>query len=107
MIVSWDSLPEILKPVLPKNYTYKIQSLNQPSPFQTQENFEILNFELDTFVNINTAEQASEWFAEFESHSKSTMPETKGFKITGKRVLFRELCHCIHSNKVKKKQRPL
>jgi len=103
MIFSWDSLPEILKSVLPKNYTYKIQSFNQLSPYQTQENFEI---QLDTFVNINTAEQASEWFTEFESHSKSTMSETKGFKITGKRVLFRELCHCIHSNKVKKKQRP-
>ena len=32
------------------------------------------------------------------------MPETRGFKITENRVLFRELRHCIHSHQVKKKQ---
>ena len=32
------------------------------------------------------------------------MPETRGYKITGNRVLFRELRHCIHSHQVKKKQ---
>ncbi len=32
------------------------------------------------------------------------MPQTKGYEIKGKRVLFREMRHCIHSNNVKKKQ---
>ena len=32
------------------------------------------------------------------------MPQTRGFKITGNRVLLRELRHCIHSHQVKKKQ---
>ena len=32
------------------------------------------------------------------------MAQTRGFNIKGSRVLFREKCHCIHSNDVKKKQ---
>ncbi len=33
--------------------------------YQTQENFEIPNFKLDIFVNINNKEVASEWIAKF------------------------------------------
>ena len=33
--------------------------------YQTQENFEIFNFELDVFVNIDSKEAASEWIAKF------------------------------------------
>lgn len=32
------------------------------------------------------------------------MPETKRYEIKRKHVLFREMRHCIHSDKVKKKQ---
>ena len=32
------------------------------------------------------------------------MPEFKRYEIKGKKVLFREMRHCIHSNKVKEKQ---
>ncbi|CAG8813341.1 32376_t:CDS:2, partial [Gigaspora margarita] len=53
---------------------------------------------------ICNEEKAREWFMEFQSWSKTTMPETKGFEIKGKRVLFRELRHCIHSDHVRKKQ---
>ncbi|CAG8805163.1 37855_t:CDS:2, partial [Gigaspora margarita] len=56
------------------------------------------------FVNINSIEKAREWFIEFQLWSKTTMPKMKGFEIKGKRLLFRELQHCIHSNKVKEKQ---
>ncbi|CAG8821041.1 30759_t:CDS:1, partial [Gigaspora margarita] len=56
------------------------------------------------FVNINDIEKACEWFTEFQLWSKTTMPEIKGFEIKKKQLLFRELCHCIHSNKVKEKQ---
>ncbi|CAG8847989.1 18639_t:CDS:1, partial [Gigaspora margarita] len=47
---------------------------------------------------------AQEWFKTFESHSKTTMPQTKGYNVKGSRVLFREKRHCAHSNEVKKKQ---
>ncbi|RIA83452.1 hypothetical protein C1645_833806 [Glomus cerebriforme] len=59
-ILSWGSLPEVLKSVLSQNYSYIIQNfINLPS-YQTQEDFEIINFELDMFVNINDKEAASE-----------------------------------------------
>ena len=41
---------------------------------------------------------------EFESRSKTTMPESKRYEIKEKQVIFREKRHCIHSDKVKKKQ---
>ncbi|CAG8648468.1 3922_t:CDS:2, partial [Dentiscutata erythropus] len=81
-IMSWNLLLEILKP----------------------ENFEVPNFKLDTFVDVNSIERACEWFTEFQSWSKTTMPETKKFEIKEKRILFQELRHCIHSDQVKKKQ---
>ena len=81
-----------------------IQRFDILSPYRTQENFEVENFELDAFVNVCNKEEASEWLTTFESYSKTTMPQTRGFKITGNRVLFRELRHCIHSHQVKKKQ---
>ena len=33
-----------------------------------------------------------------------TMPQTKGYEVKGKHVLFQEKRYCIHSNEVKKKQ---
>ena len=73
-------------------------------PYRTQENFEVPNFELDAFVNVDNEERAYEWFTEFESWSKTTMPKTKGYEFKGNRVIFREKHHCIHSSVVKKKQ---
>lgn len=64
----------------------------------------IPQFELDVFVNVNDKEKAQVWFKTFESRSRTTMPETKRYEIKGKRVLFRELRHCVHSNLVKTKQ---
>jgi hypothetical protein len=93
-----------LKPVLPCDYTYLIQRFDILSPYRTQENFEVENFELDAFVNVCNEEGALEWVAAFESYSKTTMPQTRGFKITGNRVLFRQLRHCIHSHQVRQKQ---
>src|SRR6185503_10725753 len=34
----------------------------------------------------------------------TTMAQTKGYGVKGKKVLFREQRHCIHNDKVKKKQ---
>src|SRR6185312_11977243 len=61
-------------------------------------------FELDAFVNVDDKEKAHEWFLAFESHSKTTMPQTKGYEVKGKQVLLRENRHYIHSSLVKKKQ---
>ena len=97
-------MPEFLKLILPQNYTYLIKAFNELPLFQTAENFEIPQFELDAFVDVNDVEKATEWFKAFESRSKTTMPETKRYETKGKHVLFRELRHCIHSDKVKKKQ---
>src|SRR5687767_4805758 len=83
------------------------QNFNNLQPYRTQENFEIANFKLDVFVDVNSKEAASEWIAAFESYSKTTMLKTKGFKITGSWVLFQELRHCIHSHQVKKTRKKL
>jgi hypothetical protein len=56
------------------------------------------------FVDVDSKEAASVWVAEFQSYSKSTMPQTRGYDIKGNRVLFREIRHCLHSHEVKKKQ---
>ncbi|CAB4439855.1 unnamed protein product [Rhizophagus irregularis] len=103
-IFSWDSLPEVLKQALPPNYTYVIQNFNSKPPHRTEENFEVPNFELDTFVDVDSEEKASEWVTTFQSHSKTTMPQTKAYDINGNRVMFRESRHCIYSHMVKKKQ---
>ncbi|PKK71418.1 hypothetical protein RhiirC2_778435, partial [Rhizophagus irregularis] len=103
-ILSWDSLPKLLKSILPQDYTYLIINFNKLSPCYTAENFAIPQFELDAFVDIDDAEKVHKWFLEFESHSKTTMPQSKGYGVKGKEVLFREKRHCIHSNLVKKKQ---
>ena len=72
--------------------------------YRTQEDFEVPNFELNAFVDVHNEEAASEWVTTFQSHSKTTMPQTRGYKIKGNRVIFREMRHCIHSYEVKKKQ---
>ncbi|GBB95354.1 hypothetical protein RclHR1_25140001, partial [Rhizophagus clarus] len=82
-IYSWNFLPDILKPVLPYKYTYLIQKLDILLLYQTQENFEVKNFEFDVFVDVCNKEEASGWVAAFESYSKTTMPESKSFKLTG------------------------
>ncbi|RGB31967.1 hypothetical protein C1646_763435 [Rhizophagus diaphanus] len=88
----------------PLRHSYLIKNFNDLSPFQTTKNFEIPQFELDAFVDIDDKEKAHEWFLLFESKSKTTMPESRHYEIKGKKVLFREKRHCIHSKLVKKKQ---
>ncbi|CAG8637735.1 3382_t:CDS:2, partial [Gigaspora margarita] len=56
------------------------------------------------FVNVDSKEMAQKWFKAFESHLKTTMPQTKGYIVKGIRVLFREKRHCAHSSEVKKKK---
>jgi len=68
------------------------------------QNFEVPNFELDTFVNVDNEDGVREWFIAFQSWSKTTMTETRGYNITGNQVIFCEQRHCIHSHEVKKKQ---
>ena len=101
---SWDLLPNFLQSIFPSNYSYIIQCITKLPPYRTEEGFEIDQFKIDVFVNVATAESAEIWFSAFEKHSKMTLPQTKGYEIKGKRVIFRQLWHCIHSQKVRKKQ---
>ncbi|CAG8663417.1 10514_t:CDS:2 [Funneliformis caledonium] len=58
------------------DYTYLITNFENLPPYQTQEGFEVTNFELKAFVNVDSKREADEWL----------------------------LLHCIYSNQVKKKQ---
>ncbi len=69
-----------------------------------QKNFEITNFELKTFVNVSSKEEAHKWLATFQLWSKTTIAETKGFGVIGNKMLFQKLLYCIYNNQVKKKQ---
>ena len=89
---------------LPQCNTYLIEKFNELPPYRTAENFDIAQFELKVYVNADSIEEAQRWFTEFQSTSKTTMAQTRGFNVKGNRVIFRELRHCIHSNIVKKKQ---
>ncbi len=91
----------MLKSVLSQNYTYLIINFKKLSSYRTQENFEITNFELKTFVNVSNEEEVHKWLATFQSWSKTTMIETKRFGVIGNKVFFQKLLHCIHSNQVK------
>ena len=59
--------------------------------YRTQENFEVPNFELDMFVDVDSKEAASVWVAEFQSYSKSTMPQTRGYDIKENHILFQKI----------------
>ncbi|CAG8852665.1 41152_t:CDS:2, partial [Gigaspora margarita] len=54
-------------------------------PHYTHEGFEVEQFEANIFVNVLTIEGIKEWFAAFEEHSKTTMPQTKGYEIVRKK----------------------
>ncbi len=69
----------MLKLILLQNYTYLIINFKELLSYQTQENFEIINFKLETFINVSSEEEAYKWFATFQLWSKITMAETKGF----------------------------
>lgn len=53
---SWNLLPGSLQNVLPPNYMYLIQQFTELSPYQTKEDFEIPQFEVNMFVNVTTIE---------------------------------------------------
>ncbi|CAB5377421.1 unnamed protein product [Rhizophagus irregularis] len=57
---SWNSLPDVLKSILPQHYTYSIINFNELPSYQTAEDFVIPQFELDIFVDVNDKEKASE-----------------------------------------------
>ncbi|RIB15654.1 hypothetical protein C2G38_2191885 [Gigaspora rosea] len=103
-IFSWDLLADFLQAVFHMNYSYMIRHMIKLPSYYTHEGFEVQQFKANVFINILTVEGIKEWFAAFEEHSKTTMPQTKGYGVKGKRVIFRESRHCIHSQIVRKKQ---
>ena len=80
-----------------------IKHFNELPSYRTAENFSIVQFELDAFVDVNDKEKASEWFIAFESYSKMTMLQTKSYEVKEKHMFLQEKCYCIHSNEVRKK----
>ena len=56
--------------------------------YRTAENFAILQFEFNAFVDVNNKKKIHEQFKAFELHLKTTMLQTKSFDIKGKHVLF-------------------
>ncbi|CAG8611997.1 23161_t:CDS:2, partial [Gigaspora margarita] len=97
-------LPEYISAILPLNYDYSVSEIQQLPVYITTEGFAINQFEANLYVNINNVEDAHKWFCEFEEISKTTMPQSKGYNIQGKKVIFREIWHCIYSNMVRQKQ---
>ncbi|CAG8752336.1 8540_t:CDS:2 [Gigaspora margarita] len=97
-------LPEYISAILPLNYDYSVSEIQQLPVYITTEGFAINQFEANLYVNINNVEDAHKWFCEFEEISKTTMPQSKGYNIQGKKIIFREIWHCIHSNMVRQKQ---
>jgi hypothetical protein len=55
-------------------------------------------------INIKTKDEALIWFERFQEKSKTTMRISRGQTLTGKKVIFKEERHCMHSEIVKEKQ---
>ncbi len=73
----------IVQAAFPPNYNYMIQCVTKLP--------KLPSYWTDAFVNVTTAESAQVWFFSFEEHSKTTMPQIKGYeikKIKGKWVIF-------------------
>ncbi|CAB5353783.1 unnamed protein product [Rhizophagus irregularis] len=77
-----DSLPERLKPFLPQCNTYLIEKFSELPSYRTAENFNVTQFELKAYVNVDNKEEAHKWFAAFQSWSKTTMAQTRGNRET-------------------------
>ncbi|CAG8823476.1 31885_t:CDS:1, partial [Racocetra persica] len=46
--------------------------------------FEIPQFEIKALVNVADVDDVKSWFAAFEEHSKSTIPQTKEYNVKEK-----------------------
>ncbi|GBC31486.2 hypothetical protein GLOIN_2v252347 [Rhizophagus irregularis DAOM 181602=DAOM 197198] len=53
-----DSLPERLKPFLPQCNTYLIEKFSELPSYRTAENFNVTQFELKAYVNVDNKEEA-------------------------------------------------
>jgi hypothetical protein len=97
-------LPSDLKQILPCDYKYHLKKIDILPSLFTEEDIEIKQFIFDLLINIQTKEDALIWFEKFQNKSKTTMRITRGQVLTGKKLIFKEERHCIHSEIVKKKQ---
>ncbi|CAG8615826.1 28201_t:CDS:2, partial [Dentiscutata erythropus] len=77
--------------ILPPNHNYFVNK--------------ILNFLTILQLKDFCIEGAEKWLVDFEVVSKMTIPQTRWYKIQEKKVIFRQLRYCIHSNIVKQKQK--
>ncbi|CAG8836151.1 46308_t:CDS:2, partial [Gigaspora margarita] len=97
-------LPEYVASILPPNHDYYVNEIHQLPDYITAEGFLVNRFEVDLFVNIGSIEGAQQWLVDFEEVSKTMMPQTRCYQIQEKKVIFRQLRHCIHSDIVRQKQ---
>ena len=97
-------MPSYLKQILPCDYKYHLEKINILPSLFTEEDIELKQFIFDLLINIQTKENALIWFENFQEKSKTTMHITRGQVITGKKVIFKEERHCMHSGIIKKKQ---
>ncbi|CAB4431809.1 unnamed protein product [Rhizophagus irregularis] len=97
-------LPPDLKEILPCDYKYQLEKIDILPSLFTEEDIELKQFIFDLLINIQTKDDALIWFEKFQEKSKTTMRITRGQTITGKKIVFKEERHCIHSKTVKTKQ---
>ncbi len=95
-------MPPDLKQILPCDYKYQLKKINTLPSLFTEEDIELKQFVFDLLIDIQTKDDALIWFEKFQEKSKTTMRITRGQVITGKKLVFKEERHCMHSEIVKK-----
>ncbi|RGB23479.1 hypothetical protein C1646_774431 [Rhizophagus diaphanus] len=74
------------------NWVQEVErNFNQIKTMVNEKRILVPNFELDAFVDVDSEEKASEWVTTFQSHSKTTMPQTKAYDINGNWIIWIEL----------------
>ena len=95
-------MPPDLKQILPCDYKYQLEKIDILPSLFTEEDIELKQFIFDLLIDIQTKDDSLIWFEKFQEKSKTTMRITRGQVITGKKLVFKEERHCMHSEIVKK-----
>ena len=95
---SWDNLPKLLQPVLPKGYTYVVEHLEtlQSRGFVGAQTYP---FRAQFRMSVTHADGAQSWLTSMMEHSQCTYRVTRTYKPEMKRVLYRVDMHCQHKQK--------
>ena len=95
---SWDNLPKLLQPVLPKGYTYVVEHLEtlQSRGFAGAQTYP---FRAQFRMSVTHVDGAQSWLTSMMEHSQCTYRVTRTYKPEMKRVLYRVDMHCQHKQK--------